>query len=127
MSNQKITFLTKKIETVPLKISIAIPPEKPVIQGMFIAHAFARTKEENKVLFDRVDAGELTEDIDILKSLFQGFDGIGNEKGYCEGEAAFVEIATGPNSAYLVPACIQAYYEQYGEAKQGNLRGRRGR
>jgi hypothetical protein len=127
MSDKKVTFLVKKVATVPLKISIAIPPEKPTIQGTFIAHALVRTKEENKLLFERVELGELTEDADMIRELFTGFDGIGNENGYCEGEAAFAEILTGANSAYLMPACIQAYYEQYGEAKQGNLRARRGR
>lgn len=120
------TFTTKKIDTAPLKISIAIPPENPKIKGYFMGHAILRSKVENKELFDRIDSGEI-EDDQLLHELYTGFDGLANEAGYCEGEAAFVEILTGPNSAYLTPAAIQAYYTQYGEARQGNFKRSRGR
>lgn len=120
------TFTTKKIDTAPLKISIAIPPENPKIKGYFTGHAILRSKVENKELFDRIDSGEI-EDDQLLHELYTGFDGLANAAGYCEGEAAFVEILTGPNSAYLTPAAIQAYYTQYGEARQGNFKRSRGR
>lgn len=120
------TFTTKKIDTAPLKITVAIPPENPKIKGYFTGRAILRSKVENKELFDRIDAGDV-EDDQLLHELYEGFDGLANEAGYCEGEAAFVEILTGPNSAYLTPAAIQAYYTQYGEARQGNSKRLRGR
>jgi hypothetical protein len=126
MSNQVATFTTKKIDTAPLKITIAIPPENPKIKGYFTGHAILRSKVENKELFDRIDAGEV-EDEQLVRECYESFDGLGNAAGYCEGEAAFVEILTGPNSAYLTPAVIQAYYEQYGEARQKNFKRSRGR
>lgn len=122
-----VTLTTKKIDTAPLKIAVAIPPENPQVKGYFVGQAKIRTKAENKALFERIEAGELSDDEALVRELYASFDGLGNDKGECVGEAAFTELLTGSLSAYLVPAVIQAYYEQYGEARQGNSKRSRGR
>lgn len=122
-----VTLTTKKIDTAPLKIAVAIPPENPQIKGYFVGRAKIRSKAENKALFERIDSGELSDDEALVRELYEGFDGLANEQGPCVGEAAFQELLTGHLSAYLVPAVIQAYYEQYGEARQGNSKRSRGR
>lgn len=121
--------VTKKVLTTPIKISVAIPPENPQIKGSFIGHARVRTKGENKALLQRFDPYEGEGDADevLIRELYERFEGIANEDGELTGDAAFKELLTGPLSAYLVPAVIQAYYEQYGEARQGNSKRSRGR
>ncbi|GMU44168.1 MAG: hypothetical protein IT479_06995 [Xanthomonadales bacterium] len=121
--------IPKKVHTAPIKISIAIPPENPQVKGSFIAHAKVRSKAENKAMLEKYSnwEGEGDGDEAMVRELFDRFEGLGNEEGPLEGDAAFAEVLTGSLSAYLVPAVIQAYYEQYGEARQGNSRRLRGR
>lgn len=121
--------IPKKIDTAPLKISIAIPAENPTIKGTFIANARLRSKAENKALLEKYSNwdGEGDGDEAMVRELFESFEGLGNDDGPLLGEAAFLEVLRGRLSAFLVPAVIQAYYEQYGEARQGNFKRLRGR
>lgn len=121
--------IPKKVDTAPIKISIAIPPENPQIKGSFTGHAKLRSKAENKALLERFTnyEGDGDADSEMVRELYASFEGLGNEAGPLEGEAAFTELLTGSLSAYLVPAVVQAYYEQYGEARQGNSKRSRGR
>lgn len=114
--------IPKKIDAAPLKIGIAIPPENPQIKGAFTAYAKVRSKAENKAMLERFSnyEGEGDGDEALVRELFDRFEGLGNENGPLEGDAAFAEVLSGSLSAYLVPAVIQAYYEQYGEARVGN-------
>ncbi len=123
-------IITKTVTTAPLKITIAIPPENPQIKGYFTGHAKVRSKVENKALLDKYQdwQGEGDSDESLVRELYEGFDGLGDDKGNeITGEAAFDAVLKGPLSAYLTPAVVQAYYEQYGEARQGNFGRRRSR
>ncbi len=118
-----ITLKRVKLKTAPLKITVAIPPENPQIKGYITGRAILRSKPENTELFERIDSGELSRDEDIVRALYEGFDGLGGEDGEeITGEAAFKDILEGEYSAYLVPAVSQAYYDQYGKARQGNYK-----
>ena len=90
--------------------------------GQFIGKAKIKTKPENKALFEKVEAGEIEDDAELIRDLFEGFEGLPCEKGQ-----EFQYVTEGPISAYLVPALIQAYFQQYAEARQGNSKARRGR
>ena len=122
-----MTLKIKPIKTAPLPIRISAPPgPNPIVEGTFIGHAIIRTKPENKALLDRIDASDMGDD-EVMRLLYTGFDDLENDNGKCSGEEAFREVLEGEMSAYLAPAAIQAYYTQYGEARVGNSRGRRGR
>lgn len=121
---------TKAIHTAPLKITIAIPPENPTIRGYFTGHAKVRSKAENTALLERYQDWSEDGDSDesLVRELYDGFSGLGDENGQeLSGEAAFDAVLSGPLSAYLVPAVVQAYFAQYGEARQGNSARRRSR
>lgn len=120
-----ITCNLVPIDTSTLTIKIAIPPENPKIKGYFKADYVIKSKPEVKAIFERVERGEIEEDETLLRELFSAFHGLGNEKHYLDGEDAWDEVIKGANSSYLVPACIQAYFEQYGLARQGNSAKRR--
>lgn len=120
------TFTTKKVDTAPLKITVCIPPENPVLKGYFTGNAIIRDKPTIKAFQERCENEEVPEE-EVLRWMYIGFDGLANDAGYCEGEAAFSEILTGVNSAYLTHAAAQAYWIQYGEARQGNFKKRHGR
>ena len=125
-----ITLAVKAIQTAPLKITVAIPPENPQIKGYFTGHAIIRSKAENKELLDKFVDYDGTGDADeeLLRAVYDKFTGLGNEAGEpLEGDAAWEAVINGPLSAYLMPAAIQAYYEQYGEARRGNSGKRRSR
>lgn len=124
------TLKLSLIKTAPLRIDIAIPPENPSIKGHFIGHAKVRTKAENKALLDQFQEwdGEGDADSALVRELFEGFDGLGDANGAdLTGEAAFDAVLTGPLSSYLTPAVVQAYFDQYGEARRGNSGKRRSR
>ena len=121
---------TKPIGTIPLKINIAIPPENPTIKGHFTGHARVRSKKENKALLEKFQdfTGDGDSDEELVRELYEGFSGLGDDAGQeLTGEAAFDAVLKGPLSAYLMPAVVQAYYEQYGEARLGNSGRRRSR
>lgn len=116
-------------KTAPIRISIAIPPENPTVKGHFIGHAKLRSKVENKELLERFQDfdGEGDADTELVRELYERFEGLGDETGELIGEAAFDAVLKGPLSAYLTPAVVQAYFEQYGEARRGNSGKRRSR
>jgi hypothetical protein len=118
----KATLITKVIATAALTINIAIPPEKPTIQGCFIGHAIIRSKPEQQKLLDRVDNNEFETEEQVLREMFTGFDGIGREGSdqALEGEEAWTELLTGPLSAFLMSAAMQAYFATYGDARRKN-------
>jgi hypothetical protein len=119
----KATLVTKAIQTAAIKIQVAIPPEKPTIQGFITGHAIIRTRPEQQALLEKVDAGEFETEEEVLREMYSGFDGLGNEANGDQaltGEDAWNELLTGPLSGYLPTAAIQAYYGQYGDARRKN-------
>jgi hypothetical protein len=106
-------------EATTFELSIKI--DCPVASGSFTADAKVRTKPEFKALLDRVQADELTDE-QVVRELVTGFKGLP-----CEAGKEFEFVLTGPASAYLIPAVIQAYFEQFGEARTGNSKRSRGR
>ncbi len=120
--NAVVTLTTKVIDTANIKITVAVPPENPQVKGYFTGKAIIRTKQANNDLFDRIEESTVEDDEAFVRELYTGFTGLGNANGPVVGdEESFQEVLTGPLSAYLVPAVIQAYYEQYGEARKGNF------
>ena len=111
-------LVIKETKTFNLPINI----DCAVAKGQFIGKAKVRTKPENKELFDRVENGEDVSDDAMIAELFEGFEGLP-----CPEGEEFKFITEGPASSYLVPACIQAYFGQYAEARMGNSKARRGR
>jgi hypothetical protein len=121
-----VTLMVKKVKTAPLKIQLLVPG---VLNGYFTGHAKIRSKPDIKMLSDRIENGEFTENGDELlaRELYEGFNGIpdidsGKE---LEGEDAWDALLNGPISSYLSPAAVTAYFAQYGEARQGNSGRRR--
>ena len=110
-----MALILNKITTFPLTVKI----DCPAAQGEFTARAKIKTKPENKALLDRIEAGEMADDADLVRELFDGFEGLP-----CDAGQEFSFVLEGPLSAYLVPALIQAYYEQYGSARVGNSKPR---
>ncbi len=110
-----MALITNAITTFPLTVKIDCPAAK----GDFIAHAKIKTKPENKALLDRIDAGDMADDADLVRELFDKFEGLP-----CAEGQEFSYVLEGPLSAYLVPALIQSYYQQYGEARVGNSKPR---
>lgn len=116
MSNPAVTFTLKKIATFPLKIDLAIPPQNPQIKGYITVDCKARTREENRELLDQNLA-----DAEFLKEISVNIRGLGDADGNAiEGEEAFKQCTEGEHSAWLLPAIVGAYYEQFGEGRRKN-------
>jgi hypothetical protein len=119
----RTTFSTKKIvETAPLKIQLAIPPEKPQLEGFITVDAVLRSKPEIKALSE-----EGLQDHEYLPKIVTGIHGLGHPETDepLTGEAAFEEALKGRYSMYITAAIVEGYFAQYGEARRGNSRPRR--
>lgn len=117
MSEQKGTFLMKAMDSFPLKVDLVIPPENPVMKGYITVYYRPKTKSEVKALVD-----EQREDIDYFTDLVTEVQGLQSAEGVVlEGDAAIEECKTGKLSMWLMAAIIQAYFEQYGEARRKNF------
>lgn len=111
------TLTINDVKTHPLKIDI----NTSVAKGYFTGHAIVRPKDEVEGIRQAVMDGEYEDrEEELLRDMFESFDGFGEADG-------FEEILKGKASAYLTPAAISAYFEQFGEARKGNSKKRRSR
>ncbi len=72
-----MALILNQITTFPLTVKIDCPAAK----GEFTAHAKIKTKPENKALLDRIEAGEMADDADLVRELFDGFEGLPCDAG----------------------------------------------
>lgn len=122
MSGPAVTCTLVKIETFPLTIHLAIPPQAPQIKGYITVDCAPRNREQNRELLD-----QNLSDAEFLKQIAVNIRGLGNKAGPIEGDAAFEECINGEWSAWLLPAIVSAYYEQFGEGRRKNSGPSRGR
>lgn len=116
------TLMIKKIDTLPVTVDVAIPPEKPVLKGKFVAHAKVRSKDEIKALGERISSGEFeNNDEALLRELYTTFDGLGDAEGPYDADKAWAFILKGQFSAQLTILLLNRYYEAHSEARQGNF------
>lgn len=94
--------------------------ESPFDAAATLATIKARNAEA-KANRERAEAADYEgRDEELLRQMYDHFDGFGDADG-------FAELLTGAASAYLYPAAISAYFEQFGEARRGNSGKRRSR
>ncbi len=122
-----VTFATKRVTTDEFKIHLAIPPENPTMRGYITVRANVRSKAALKDLANAVQDDEYEDDIAVLKDMYAGIEGLGNEDGPLTGEAVWDFLINDPTGAYIVPALIEAYFDQYQQARRGNSKRRRSR
>lgn len=139
-------LVIKKATTTPIRIPISIPTDAGRIEGHFTGHAIVRSKQAAALLVrDRLlavkekegEADRLREEGNAeatyamlqsiheleeraVRDMYASFEGLGNETGPLEGEAAFTEILTGQFSVQLTAAVQGAYREKYKEAERKN-------
>lgn len=114
--------IKKRVDTLRLRVELAIPPEKPEITGHLDVDYKILPKPEVTGMLDRD-----LRDEEFLTEVVVDVHGLGSPTSDDEltGQAAIDEVLTGHYSGYLVPAIVRAYVVHYGEARQGNSRKRR--
>lgn len=114
-----VSFTLKEIDIFSLKVELAIPPENPKMKGFLNVDFFVKTKDEVKELGE-----EGLDDSEYFSRLVSSVRGLGGADGEAlTGQAALDEVQQGKYSMWMVPAIIQAYFEQYGEARRKNSKG----
>lgn len=119
----EVTLNIKKIiDTFQMKVHIAIPAENPLIEG-FITVDYAVLSPDER---DDLNKQKLSDE-EYFKRLVKGIHGLGSpDTGEAlAGEAAIQEVLKGKYALYLRTAILERYWEQYGEALQGNSPKRR--
>lgn len=114
------TLKITTISTEPMKIHLAIPPEKPIIKGYITAHAKLRSKAEMKQFGEDIQDNVYDDDIAVLKEMYTGIDGLGTDTDNISGDAVWDFLLNDKVGSYIVPALIQAYFDQYNDARQKN-------
>ncbi|QHB72927.1 hypothetical protein [Stenotrophomonas sp. 364] len=108
----------KKTTTVAMPIKLRLPTENPdsFNEGTITAHVKILTKDEMKSL-----AEAETADAEYVDKLLVSVEGLGDEDGSpINGDAALEQMRRGPWSTFLQAAFLQAYFEQYGDARVKN-------
>lgn len=114
-----------KITEVPLRVDIAIPPEKPIITGFLQTTALIRGKEEMKSLQERIDDGEFETDAELIekKLLYSSVGELEDEDGkVLTGDDAIRYVTTGKFSSYLTSALVRRYFAHFSDAPAKNSR-----
>ena len=122
-----IRFNIVPTDTDTFDVHLRIPPENPRMRGFITVTAKVRSKAELKAFGERIDAGEYDGDIEALRDMFTEIKGLGTDAGPIEGEAVWEFLQTSKAGSYIVPALIEAYFQQYQQARQGNSQRRRSR
>lgn len=126
-----MSLVLKKIDTVELKVEIAIPPENPVIKGFITCDAVVRSKAEMKALSEKLEEGEFTSDAELLTKgdLYRDIRGLTNTDGkeLKTFEDALQEVTEGKYSVYLTTALVRKYFGHTQDAQSKNSIRSRGR
>jgi hypothetical protein len=126
-----MALMIKRLESFPLKVDIAIPPENPVIKGFITAYLAPRSKPEMQELQQKLEDGEFSGDDDLLKrgNLFTAIEGLTNTEGreLTTLEDALKEVTEGPLSMYLTSILVRRYFEHFQASPVKNFRPSRGR
>jgi len=116
-----VSFNIKPIDTDEFKIQLAIPPENPTMRGFVTVGAKVRSKNELKEFGEKIQANEFEDDIAILQAMYPGgVKGLGSDAGPVEGDKVWEFLQTSPVGGFIVPALIEAYFDQYQGARQKN-------
>ena len=125
MSNGKVSLRLVEIQTAKVEIPIEIPGTE--VKGFVDCTIFVRSKNEMKELGDQIADGKFEDDVSVLKVMYQEIRGLGDESGKAiTGDDVWAFLGGESKlGAYLSNAFTQAYFGQYGEALNKNLRKRR--
>lgn len=140
-----MSLILKAIDTVEVRVEVAIPPENPQIRGFLLCDAVIRSKEDMRKLQEQLEAGDFDGDADILvnapapldkdgksigdKGLFKDIRGLVNTEGKSleSYDEALREVTEGRYSVYLTSALVRKYFAHMQEAPAKNSKRSRGR
>jgi len=114
-----------KTETVALLVKLRLPTDNPNAfnEGTITCKVKILSKDRMRELTEQE-----TSDAEYLRLILVSVEGLGDEAGApINGEAALNEIYDGAWSTFLQAGVLQAYFEQYGDARVKNSKPSRGR
>lgn len=114
-----------KTDTVALPVKLRLPTDNAATfnEGTVTCKVKILSKDRMRELSEKE-----TTDAEYLDLFLVDVDGLGDEDGKpIAGEAALTEVRTGQWSTFLQAGILQAYFEQYGDARVKNSKPSRGR
>lgn len=114
-----------KTETVSMPCKLRLPTDNPLKfnEGTITCQVKVLPKGRMRELSEAE-----TTDVEYLDLLLVSVDGLGDDEGNAiTGEAALDEVRKGQWSTFLQAGILQAYFEQYGDARVKNSKTSRGR
>lgn len=126
-----MSLIIKSAKTMPVRIDVDIDTDAGRIKGHFTGHAVVRSKDElrqfSEELRDLFESAEPKADEIVLRKMYERFDGLANESGALDGEAAFQEVLAGRYSVALTASAMECYWDAIIGGRAGNSPRRRGR
>ncbi|CAD7351580.1 MULTISPECIES: hypothetical protein [Xanthomonas] len=114
-----------KSETVAMPVKLRLPTDNPnsFNEGTITCKVKILSKDRVRELSDKE-----TNDGEYLDLVLVDVEGLADENGTAiKGDAALDEVRIGGWSTFLQNAILQAYFEQYGDARVKNSKPSRGR
>ncbi len=114
-----------KTNTVSMPCKLRLPTDNPLKfnEGTITCQVKVLPKDRMREL-----AEAETTDVEYLDLLLVSVDGLGDDEGNAiTGDAALEEVRKGQWSTFLQAGILQAYFEQYGDARVKNSKTSRGR
>lgn len=127
-----MSLIIKKANTIEIKISLDVETDTGRLKGSFSGIARIISKPAYRELLTKLtedQASGVIEDADeaLIRAIYVRFDGLGNEAGALDGDAAFEEVLHGQFSQFLTTAVITEHTRHLQDASLGNFKTRRGR
>lgn len=140
-----MSLILKAVTTLPLRVDIAIPPERPEIEGFLTCKQIVRSRPEMERVQQMLADGDFENDADLLqnapapvdangvaigpKGLYSEINGLTDSTGreLKSYDEAINEVVNGPFSVYLVAALVRKYFGSMAEAPGKISRRSRGR
>lgn len=110
------------VVALPVKLRLPTETAGKFLEGSITVRVKVLTKEEIAALSEKG-----TTDAEYIDQLVTSVEGLGDaEDNPLTGDAALAEVKSGLWSAFLQSAIIQAYFDQFGEARVKNSKPSRG-
>jgi hypothetical protein len=114
-----MSLTLKAAKTTPIPVDFDLETDAGPIKGTFTVHAHIRdpkrVEEFAAQILSTEDAEEKT-----LREMVARIEGLGDESGPFDSDAAFHAVVHGPFALYLKPAVLGAYARHFNRQREGN-------
>lgn len=114
-----MSLILKTAKTTPIPVDFDLETDAGRIKGTFTVHANIRDPKRIEAFTAQIQSSDDAEE-KSLREMIHRIEGLGDESGPLEGDAAFAAVLSGPFALYLKPAVLDAYARHFTRQREGN-------